>query len=264
MAKEESVIIVKRKKGGGHGAHGGAWKVAYADFVTAMMAFFLVMWLMGSDEATKASISNYFNHPNTPYNQGKDPNSTTIMPLGDQQGEGDTLLNGAQGQFPEDMVQNPARPPAESIAQYKDLKKQVEASLQQIAYGMDLSLDHLTFSIAEEELFEPGATDLKPGSEKLLEKVGKIVTRWSGYMTIEGDVDSEAKGEKTAGESPYEFTMSRAVAVMNFFVDKRYMAENKIFPVGRGPRRAIASNDSEEGRKKNRRIQFTLSYSQKL
>ena len=48
MAKEEkaSIIIVKRKKKGGGGHHGGAWKVAYADFVTAMMAFFLVMWLV--------------------------------------------------------------------------------------------------------------------------------------------------------------------------------------------------------------------------
>jgi len=47
-------IIIKRKKAGHAGAHGGAWKVAYADFVTAMMCFFLVMWLMGSDEKVKA------------------------------------------------------------------------------------------------------------------------------------------------------------------------------------------------------------------
>ena len=47
-AKKLQPIIVKRIKKGGHGAHGGAWKIAYADFVTAMMAFFLLMWLLGS------------------------------------------------------------------------------------------------------------------------------------------------------------------------------------------------------------------------
>lgn len=58
--KEASIVIKKIKKGG-HGHHGGAWKVAYADFVTAMMAFFLLMWLLNAtDEKTKRGISNYF------------------------------------------------------------------------------------------------------------------------------------------------------------------------------------------------------------
>src|SRR5215210_4490743 len=57
-------IIVKRIKKGGHGHHGGAWKIAYADFVTAMMAFFLLMWLLGSTtKADRAGISDYFKTP---------------------------------------------------------------------------------------------------------------------------------------------------------------------------------------------------------
>src|SRR6201996_3886256 len=63
MAEAQQPIIIKKKKGGHGGHHGGAWKVAYADFVTAMMAFFLVMWLMGADEATKAAIEGYFKDP---------------------------------------------------------------------------------------------------------------------------------------------------------------------------------------------------------
>jgi chemotaxis protein MotB len=60
---KNEVIIIKRHGGGDHdGAHGGAWKIAYADFMTAMMAFFLVMWLVNaSNEATKASVASYFN-----------------------------------------------------------------------------------------------------------------------------------------------------------------------------------------------------------
>src|SRR3954469_8491884 len=120
MAEKGKAPIIIRKKifNAGHGHHGGAWKVAYADFVTAMMAFFLVMWLMGSDEETKAAIAHYFNHPNTPYSQGKDPVSQNSNPLGEEQGEGNTILNGAEGQTPEEMVENPARPKAESLAEF--------------------------------------------------------------------------------------------------------------------------------------------------
>jgi chemotaxis protein MotB len=61
--KEEPIIIKKRRGHGGHGHHGGAWKVAYADFVTAMMAFFIVMWILASSEEVKEQISSYFNDP---------------------------------------------------------------------------------------------------------------------------------------------------------------------------------------------------------
>src|SRR5215218_798240 len=54
-------IVKKKVAGGGH--HGGAWKVAYADFVTAMMAFFLVMWIVGLNKPTRQAIAAYFNHP---------------------------------------------------------------------------------------------------------------------------------------------------------------------------------------------------------
>ena len=63
-AKKLQPIIIKRVKKGGHGHHGGAWKIAYADFVTAMMAFFLLMWLLGSTtEGDKKGIADYFQSP---------------------------------------------------------------------------------------------------------------------------------------------------------------------------------------------------------
>ena len=63
-AKKLQPIIIKRVKKGGHAHHGGAWKIAYADFVTAMMAFFLLMWLLGSTtEGDKKGIADYFASP---------------------------------------------------------------------------------------------------------------------------------------------------------------------------------------------------------
>src|SRR5436189_4977690 len=65
MDKARPVSILK-KKGGHGGHHGGAWKVAYADFVTAMMALFIVLWLMSADKEIKESISVYFSNPSGP------------------------------------------------------------------------------------------------------------------------------------------------------------------------------------------------------
>ena len=60
--KTQPIIVIK-KKGGHGGHHGGAWKVAYADFVTAMMSLFIVLWLMGSSEKVKKAVAGYFNDP---------------------------------------------------------------------------------------------------------------------------------------------------------------------------------------------------------
>src|SRR2546430_1714955 len=60
---EAPIIRIVRKKKGGDGHHGGAWKVAYADFVTAMMAFFLVMWIVGLNKPTREAIAAYFKNP---------------------------------------------------------------------------------------------------------------------------------------------------------------------------------------------------------
>ena len=62
MAKAQPIIVIK-KKGGHGGHHGGAWKVAYADFVTAMMALFIVLWLMAQNDPVKKAVAGYFNDP---------------------------------------------------------------------------------------------------------------------------------------------------------------------------------------------------------
>jgi len=63
IAAKTAPIIVIKKKGGHGGHHGGAWKVAYADFVTALMSLFIVLWLMGASEKVKKAVAGYFNDP---------------------------------------------------------------------------------------------------------------------------------------------------------------------------------------------------------
>src|SRR6201991_1863780 len=70
-AEDKRPIIIKKKKVAAHGHHGGAWKVAYADFVTAMMAFFMVMWLVGSSPPVKGGVGGYFRDPLSGLEGGK-------------------------------------------------------------------------------------------------------------------------------------------------------------------------------------------------
>ena len=65
-AEQRPIILIKKKVAGHGGHHGGAWKVAYADFVTAMMALFIVLWLMSSDKEIKEAIAQYFRNPTGP------------------------------------------------------------------------------------------------------------------------------------------------------------------------------------------------------
>ena len=79
----KKIVIVKKKVAGGGGHHGGSWKVAYADFVTAMMAFFMVMWILGMDDKTKQAIEGYFSNPvgyKKGFGAGASPLSTGTAP----------------------------------------------------------------------------------------------------------------------------------------------------------------------------------------
>ena len=251
-AKKEGVtIVIKKIQGGAAGAHGGAWKVAYADFVTAMMCFFLVMWLMGADEETKSEISHYFNHPNTPYNKGKDERSETVNPLGEKFGQGDTILKGANGGVPEDMVQTPLR----------EVKEEIETKLGDVTFGLELDadVDELKFSIPGDEVFVEGGTEIKKDIYKRLDQLATIFGKVQGNILIEGHLD---KKPPLTGEDPYLFSTQRAISVMGYFVKNHHMEEDRFCPRGIASRRSWSTNGrnvagAEDS--KNRRIEFTVS-----
>ena len=94
MATPVQPVIIVRKKGGHAGHHGGAWKVAYADFVTAMMAFFLVMWLVGQSKSVKAGVGGYFRDP-----VGFSAGGRGVLPGGDS-------IDQAKPQAPSSAVQD--------------------------------------------------------------------------------------------------------------------------------------------------------------
>ena len=246
-AKKNVTIIIKKIKKGGHGGHhGGAWKVAYADFVTAMMCFFMVMWLMGADEETKASIANYFNNPTAAWRpELKDKDN---IPLGNQTGAGDSVLKGAGGQVPEDIVKDPT-----------PVVERTPNSVAAVDLAGIVSLDELsavesmTFAYPEEHLFIGDNTEIANGkAQVILDKIGKIARSYQGKINIRAGFGN------TADSGSYEIEMSRVVRLKQHLVGKRLKAE-ELVSVNVNRQAPFGENASDDG---VRKIYFTFSKSQ--
>src|SRR5271169_5686646 len=142
-------IIVIKKKGGHGGHHGGAWKVAYADFVTAMMAMFIVLWLMNSSKQVQEAVGGYF----------KDPTGTSKMVGTDQSGSGEnfTLSKDDMPKLKEEL-QKAAR----QIPDFEKLKNHIE---------MTISSEGLRIELTESEsgtFFDSGSSRPTPSGREVL------------------------------------------------------------------------------------------------
>lgn len=231
MADEKNVtIVIKKKKAGGHGGHhGGAWKVAYADFVTAMMAFFMVMWLMGSDEETKAAVAGYFNDPAAFSREGK----ANIGP----HGGGDARQNpgGSNGRFEEKSVQQPSYAPPVNLEEYailKDLSSYYEGS----AFTADYDADSVKYNINPRLKFETGVTTVPNNVESrtLLLRMIDIFKQHDGVVVIEGYADDK---------QDWALAFGRAIAVKQLLEASGINGE-KLIPVA-------GFDTQEDGRLRN-------------
>ena len=254
MADNRAIIVIKKKiNKGGHAPHGGAWKVAYADFVTAMMAFFLVMWLMGTDEITKARIAQYFNHPNTPFDPDDDPNANTVP----RPGIRDSLLAGMDGSIPDDQVPNPVR--AETfLDRNRKIGERVRLEMEGEAFNIEVEIEYLKFSLPEAALFIPGTSQLRPDAQDRLNKLGDLFKNYKGNLTIE-DYTNEIKLDGSQKTSIYVASMLKAVAVMNYLVEKNYTAEDRVRPVVGQSKPSETQTTEPENSRQLRRIEFTLN-----
>lgn len=215
MADKAVQIVIKRIKKGGHGGgHGGAWKVAYADFVTAMMCFFLVMWLMGSDDETKEAISSYFNNPNPMSPWRPELKDNENIPLGNRTGSGDSILKGT------DVAEQVVKDPSEVAAKEGKGMDEEDGSLTEEAIS---TADTISFSVLEDELFTSEKTDIlvKEKALKLLSIVGKVSVAFKGSLKVRGILD-------TTKNDNFELRVSRLVAIQHFITEHGWMGEDSV------------------------------------
>ncbi len=190
MADEQPIII--KKKGGHGGHHGGAWKVAYADFVTAMMSLFIVLWLMNSSKPVQEAVAGYFNDPR-----------------GVAQKKG-SALGGAGDAAPvkkEDMtkLKEDLMKAMKQLTDFEKLKNQIEMTITPEGLKIELMEDpNGTF-------FENGKAKPTPDLERLLHVLSVEVGKLPNPVSIEGHTDSKPFSDsKTYGN--WELSTDRANA----------------------------------------------------
>ena len=230
-SKKLQPIIVKRIKKGGHGAHGGAWKIAYADFVTAMMAFFLLMWLLGSTtEGDRKGIADYFQSPlkvallNS--GQGSGDSSSLVRGGGNdltrtsgqvKQGDIEAKRSTINLQALKEEAQRAER------ARLKELQSKMRDTLAanprlqalQSQIKLDLTADGLRIQIVDEQnrpMFDSGSAMLRPHMRELLHEIAQILGDVPNRLTLEGHTDAAPFSGGALGYSNWELSSDRANA----------------------------------------------------
>lgn len=230
-AKKLQPIIIKRVKKGGHAVHGGAWKIAYADFVTAMMAFFLLMWLLGSTtEGDKKGISDYFQSP-----------LKVAMPGGTGAGASNSVINGGGSDLTQTAGQakrgdgndrnakkmsgdsskaESARRDAKLLATLSAKIAGVISSNPKMAefasqIRLEITPDGLQIQIVDDQkrpMFDSGSASVKPYMRDILREIGIALLDVENKISLDGHTDRLAYGNAARGYSNWELSADRANA----------------------------------------------------
>lgn len=238
--REEPIIIKKKKGHGGHGAHGGAWKVAYADFVTAMMAFFIVMWILGQSEDVKKSVTQYFEDPGAfNFLNGKKtiPVDLNLKPEKTKDG-GDIKesKNGKNNFFfvvpPKDSNRAPnskelmqamkdsvqaadrVKKMADEIKKFIDKELITNPQMKEIltSIKIEMTKEGLRIELIESKesvFFEIGSAKVKPEAKNLLIKLSKEIGKLPNFVDVEGHTDSRQYTSKN-GYTNWDLSADRA------------------------------------------------------
>ena len=216
-------IVIKRIKKGGGGAHGGAWKIAYADFVTAMMAFFLLMWLLGS--ATKAKlegIAEYFKTPmKVAMSGGSGAGDATSIIKG-----GGTDLTKRAGQVKKGEVESSksrADQEKQESTRLENLKAKLEKAIDSNAkmaqfkkqLKLEITTEGLRIQIVDDKnrpMFDSGGAVMKPYTRDILREIGKTLNEVPNKISLSGHTDAIAYSGGEAGYSNWELSADRANA----------------------------------------------------
>lgn len=274
-SKRPSLLVIRRKGKGGHdGHHGGAWKIAYADFVTAMMAFFLLMWLLGSTtKGEKAGIADYFNTPLSVALSGGtySGGATSVLDGGGQDISrpqiGDVSHNDdtAARQRPKGSDTRPMG--KDDTGQLRSLKKKIETLINQNinlrAFSdqikLDITSEGLRIQIVDSQnrpMFSSGSATLAPYTHEILRQIGVALNDVDNRVSIAGHTDSHPYTGSQTHYSNWELSSERANAARRELIDGGMKTE-KVIQV-RGLADALPFSPDDPAAPMNRRISIVV------
>ncbi|NIY48681.1 flagellar motor protein MotB [Cedecea colo] len=214
----QSLIVVRKKKSHKHGHHGGSWKIAYADFMTAMMAFFLVMWLLAtSSPQQRQQIAEYFNMPlKAALSQGnKDSLSDSVIP-----GGGDDVIKQSGEVFKQTLRKIDREKSVQNLKRALDKLESLiknDPRLSNYAANLRLSLsdDGLLVQILDTQdrpMFRVGGVRLEPYMVGILQSLAPVLNELPNLISLTGHTDSLPYAGGSAGYSNWELSADRANA----------------------------------------------------
>lgn len=204
----KKVVIIKKKIVGGGGHHGGSWKVAYADFVTAMMAFFMVMWILGMDDKTKQAIEGYFANP-VGYKKGYGAGTSPISTGSSNANAPHTPLR--------IMVRSTEQKTFEQLRETILQKLAANDSLRKLNAVVDIQVtqEGLRIELIEsgrgDVYFALGSARMNPATVLTLQLIGQELSSISQPLVLEGHTDAAQFG-KDASYTNWELSSDRANA----------------------------------------------------
>ena len=229
--KKLQPIIIKRIKMSGHAVHGGAWKIAYADFVTAMMAFFLLMWLLGSTaKGELQGIAAYFSSPLKVAMAGGDGagNSSSVIPGGGNdltKVHGQVRRSDNETEKERRMSIDTARAERarQDAARIKALQSKIDAMITEnprlneykSQIRIDVTPDGLQIQIVDNQnrpMFDSGSALVKPYMRDILREIGAALGGVENRISLAGHTDSAPYGNSDRGYSNWELSADRANA----------------------------------------------------
>lgn len=256
MSKEKRPIIVVKKVVKGHGHHGGAWKVAFADFMTAMMAFFLVMWIVGMNQSTKDAIQGYFQNP-IGFSQA---HSSLVNPIA----QIDPPRPGG-GVLPLQLV---ARQMEEQ--RYREIGERIEMTLAgpdglgEIAAQVEIVMTEqgLRIELVEgsdgETFFALGATEITRAADRALQVIAGELRAAGASLVVEGHTDA-APLSRSAGYTNWELSADRANAARRA-LERHGLAHHRVAEIRGHADRYLRDPGNPFG-SANRRISILLPFS---
>jgi chemotaxis protein MotB len=201
---QQPIFIIKKKGHGHHGHHGGAWKVAYADFVTAMMAFFLVMWIVGQSSEVKAGIAGYFRDPGAFSDGGRG-----VLPGAESGTTGGGAPMGAtdvaSAKATLEQAAEEIRKALAALPEFEHLKEQVEITLTEEGLRIELREG------PEDGFFDSGSAAVKPSTVAMLEVIASQLGALPNKVAVEGHTDSRPYSP-SLGYTNWELSADRANA----------------------------------------------------
>src|SRR5579859_6939584 len=238
QSQENRPIIIIKKKGGHGGHHGGAWKVAYADFVTAMMALFIVLWLLNSSKQVQEAVGGYF----------KDPTGTRKQVGSDMRGAGENFVV--------------------SRDNMEQLKEQLQKAIKEVPH-FDKFKNHIDMTVTNEGLrieltesekgtfFDSGSAKMSADGEELLHALAQELAKLPNTLAMEGHTDSK---QYTAASNygNWELSTDRANAARRLMQASGIRADQVTQVRGFADQRLRKKDDPLDA--SNRRISLIVQY----